>query len=274
MSNTAPDLNRRELLGTFVVGLLARHGFGRQSSDPEFVALDHIEFYVSNVEKSRDFFVRIFGNNLKNRNGKRYLKLGSTYMAFEAPRGNGGIRVDHFSVSVKRLDMPKLHAFLEQRGVMFQDYPSGRDTGITDSDGIRTQLSPEDGWSFLNTPNFPAEEVAVTGEPIFHPTGLNHILLSVGDLEKSIAFYQRFLGTIVDRNSGRIWFQAGTSRIGLMQTPSNERSGIHHFCINAAPFDYNNAVSKLQQSGAAIERAEMPGVVQFRDLDGLRIQIA
>ena len=66
--------------------------------------------------------------------------------------------------------MPKLHAFLEQRGVMFQDYPSGRDTGITDADGIRTQLSPEDGWSFLNTPNFPAEDVLLQGEPYFAPS--------------------------------------------------------------------------------------------------------
>jgi catechol 2,3-dioxygenase-like lactoylglutathione lyase family enzyme len=273
MSNTTLQFNRRELLGTFVVSLLARRGFGVQALPPAFAGLDHIEFYVSNVEKSRDFFVRIFGNTVKNRNGKRYLKLGSTYMAFEAPRGNGGIRVDHFSVSIKGLDMPKLHTFLEQRGVMFQDYPSGRDTGITDSDGIRTQLSPEDGWSFLNTPNFPAEDVAIHDEPIFHPEALNHILLNVTDPGKSTAFYERFLGSVVERSNGRVWFQAGTSRIGLMPTPANERPGVHHFCISAAGFDYNTAVSKLQQSGAAIERAETPGVIQFRDPDGLRIQI-
>ena len=255
------------------MSLLARQGFARQAATPEFAALDHIEFYVSNVEKSRDLFVRIFGNTLKNRNGKRYLKLGSAYMAFETPRANGGIRVDHFSVAVRHLDMPKLHAFLEQRGVMFQDYPSGRDTGITDADGIRTQLSPEDGWSILNTPNFPAEEIPIREEPIFHPIALNHILLNVADLEKSTAFYQRFLGSVVDRNNGRIWFQAGTSRIGLLQTSANERPGIHHFCISAAAFDYNMAVSKLQQSGAAIERSETPGMLQFRDLDALRIQI-
>src|SRR5262245_42615582 len=103
MSNTTLHFNRRELLGTFVASLLTRHGFAFQSPDPAFAALDHIEFYVSNVEKSRDFFVRIFGNTVKNLNGKRYLKLGSTYLAFEAPRGNGGIRVDHFSVSIKGL---------------------------------------------------------------------------------------------------------------------------------------------------------------------------
>ena len=98
-------IRRREALGLFGAGLFAGRELAAQSQEPEFGALDHIEFYVSDVEKSRDFFVRIFGNTLKSRGAKRYLKLGSTYMAFEAPRGNGaGIRVDHFSVAVKRLD--------------------------------------------------------------------------------------------------------------------------------------------------------------------------
>ena len=263
-------MNRREIIGLFGLALAARY----QSAEPDYLGLDHIEFYVSNVEKSRDFFVRLFGNTLKNRNGKRYLKLGSTYMAFEAPRGNGGqIRVDHFSVSVKRLEMPKLHAFLEQRGVMFQDYPSGRDTGITDADGIRTQLSPEDGWSFLNTPNFPAEDVLLEGEAIFRPIALDHVLLNVANPDQSAAFYSRFLGPMVERGNGRIWFRAGASRIGLIQTPAGERAGVHHFCISDATFDYNNAVRKLQQSGTAVEAAEIPGVVQFHDPDGLRIQV-
>ena len=78
-------MNRREIIGLFGLALAARY----QSAEPDYLGLDHIEFYVSNVEKSRDFFVRLFGNTLKSRNGKRYLKLGSTYMAFEAPRGNG-----------------------------------------------------------------------------------------------------------------------------------------------------------------------------------------
>ena len=54
-------LDRREMLGILGSGLLAGHTartFGAQTEQPEFAALDHIEFYVSNVERSRDFFVR------------------------------------------------------------------------------------------------------------------------------------------------------------------------------------------------------------------------
>src|SRR6476646_11379417 len=153
-------MNRRESLRLFGAGLLAARTVVAQEEQLQFVGLDHIEFYVSNVEKSRDFFVRMFGNTLRNRAPKRYLKLGSTYMAFEPPRGTGApARVDHFSVAIKSLNMPKLHAVLDQRGVMYQDYPSGRDTGVNDPDGIRLQLSPEDGWSLLNPATFPTEAV-------------------------------------------------------------------------------------------------------------------
>src|SRR5438105_10660555 len=141
-------MNRRELLGLAGAGVFAIRQPRVQDQAPEFSALDHIEFYVSDVEKSRDFFVRVFGNTLLSRNNKRYLKLGASYMAFEQPRGaNGEIKVDHVSVSIKSLEMQKLHAFLDQRGVAYQDYPSGRDTAVVDSDGIRLQLSPENGWS-------------------------------------------------------------------------------------------------------------------------------
>src|SRR5262249_9609642 len=151
-----------------------------QDDKLEFSALDHIEFYVSNVEKSRDFFVRAFGNTLlRNRTGKRYLKLGSTYMAFEPPRAatDAPAQVDHFSVAIKRLDMPRLHAFLEQQKVMYRDYPSGRDTAVMDPDNTRTQLSPENGWGILIPPNFNPEMVDIQEQSIFRPTGMDHILL-------------------------------------------------------------------------------------------------
>ena len=263
-------LNRRELLGVFAAGLLPRgSAFAVQAEELQFAGLDRVEFYVSNVEKSRDFFVRIFGSTLKNRNGKRYVKLGSSYMAFEPPRGTAGqVRVDHFSISIKHLEMPKLHEFLDRRGVMYQDYPSGRDTGITDSDGIRTQLSPEDGWSFLNSPNFPAEAVAMQAEPVFRPIALSHVLLNVSDPQKASAFYRRFLG--LPAESG--WFQVGTARVGLQRTPAGERAGVRHFCISCEAFAADAAVMRLQEIGATEVRISN-GTLTFLDLDGFQILV-
>jgi len=99
-------MNRRELLGLFGVGVIAGRMPGLQDQALAFSALDHIEFYVSDIEKSRDFFVRVFGNTLRMRNNKRYLKLGSTYMSIELPRANNELKVDHVSVAIRHLDMP------------------------------------------------------------------------------------------------------------------------------------------------------------------------
>ena len=263
-------LNRRELLGVFAASLLpGASAFAVQADELQFAGLDRVEFYVGNVDKSRDFFVNIFGSTLKNRNGKRYVKLGSSYMAFEPPRGNAGqVRVDHFSISIKHLEMPKLHEFLDRRAVMYQDYPSGRDTGITDSDGIRTQLSPENGWSFLNTPNFPAEAVATQSEPVFRPIALSQVLLNVSDPEKASAFYRRFLGPPAEGG----WFQVGTARVGLQRTPEGERAGVRHFCVSCEAFAADAAVMRLQEIGA-MDVQISNGTLAFRDLDGFRILV-
>lgn len=263
-------LNRRELLGVFAAGLLqGGSAFAVQAEEPAFAGLDRVEFYVSNVERSRDFFVNIFGSMLKNRNGKRYVKLGSSYMAFEPPRGNGGqVRVDHFSISIKHLEMPKLHEFLDRRGVMYQDYPSGRDTGITDPDGIRTQLSPDNGWSFLNTPNFPIEAVTIQSEPVFSPIALSQVLLNVSDPEKAIAFYRRFLGPPAEGG----WFQVGTARVGLQRTPEGERAGVRHYSVLCEAFPAAAAAMRLQEIGAKEVRTSN-GALAFRDLDGFRILV-
>ena len=265
-------MNRRDLLGFFGAGALILRRPGAEDQKPAFSALDHIEFYVSNVEKSRDFFVRIFGNTLRSRNNKRYLKLGTTYIAFEQPRANGEIKVDHTSVAIKGLDMPKLHALLEQRGVAYQDYPSGRDTAVVDSDGIRLQLSPENGWSLLNPATFLPEEIAMTEEPIFRPVSMDHVMFNVKEPEKSVAFYQKFMGAPV-RNNNRIWFQAGASRIGLQQTPSGRQPGVYYFCVKADAFNADAATRRLQQIGAKVETPEVSGTVRFRDLDGYLIQV-
>jgi catechol 2,3-dioxygenase-like lactoylglutathione lyase family enzyme len=267
-------VSRREVLCLLAAGALMPSRFVRQENQLEFTGLDHIEFYASNAEKARDFYVRIFGNTLRRRGAKRYLKLGSTYMAFAPPRSTGSeIKVDHFSVSIKSLDMTKLHTSLENRGVAYQDYPSGRDTGVNDPDGIRLQLSPENGWDLLNPDTFRAESVALDEEPIFRPTGLDHILLNVTDTEKSVKFYERILGPARPGNNNRIWFQAGTSRIGLLKTPAGQPAGVNHFCVSAEPFNYDGSVQRLQRIGAKVEPPEVAGAPEFRNSDGLLMQV-
>lgn len=264
-------MTRREVLRILPALLVAPQV--RAPGGPEFAALDHIEFYVSDVEKSRDFFLRVFGGELRLRSGKRYLRLGSSYMAFESPRGHAAPgSVDHFSAAIRKLEMPALHAYLEQRGVTYQDYPSGRDTGVTDADGIRTQLSPENGWSLLDPSRFLPEATAIQDEPVFRALALDHVLLNVANLETAAAFYQKFLGRPTSANN-RMWFQLGPSRVGLTQTPAGTAPGVNRFCVSAVPFDPAAAGPRMQYFGAKTEPADLTGALAFRDPDGLLIQV-
>jgi catechol 2,3-dioxygenase-like lactoylglutathione lyase family enzyme len=260
------QVTRRELFLLLGAGALSSRALIAQDQAPQFTALDHFEFYVSDGEKARDFYTKIFGNTLLMRGAKRYLKLGSSYMAFESVRGNFTAgQVDHVSASIRNLDMNKLHAFLQQRGVTYQDYPSGRDTGVLDPDGTRLQLSPENGWSLLNPATFLPEPVTLTEAPAFRALALDHVVFAVSDLNRAIEHYQKFLGAPARREGGNAWFQLGTSRIGLS---TNER----YISITVERFDTAATRRRLEQLGAKVETS-LKDILRFRDPDGLVIQL-
>ena len=180
---------------------------------------------------------------------------------------------DHFSAGLESYRIADIHSYLDQRDIAYRDYPSGKDLNVTDPDGIHVQLSADNTWSQLQGGTASPESGESGAEPVFRPTGLDHILLNVSDPEKSTAFYEKIFGSVTQRNNNRIWFQAGRSRIGLLQAPSGQRPGVNHFCVSAAAFDYTTAMKKLAESNAHVEKAEIAGAPEFRDLDGLLVQV-
>lgn len=236
-----------------------------------FAALDHLEFTVSDVEKSLAFYVGIFGNTVmkNNQTTRRYIRLGSAYIALDKAQQ---IHVDHFCAGIAGFDIAAVHALLQQRGIAYRDFPSGKDLAVTDPDGVRTQLAVNAGWDQLKNGTASPESVPAS-EPIFDATGIDHILLNVSDPEKSAEFYAKIFGPVTQRNNNRIWFQAGKSRVGLLKTPEGGRAGVNHYCVSAAAFDYGAAVKKLEAAGAKVETPEGAGMPQFRDPDGFLVQV-
>jgi len=270
-------LTCRQALSAIGAGIVSAARPSAQEASLDFEAIDHVEFYVSQVERTRDFFAAVFGSTfLKNASAaKSYLKIGSAYLAFERPRTAGGPLVtDHVSVAIRNIEMPRVHAFLDARGIAYRDYPSGRDTAIVDGDGVRTQLSPENGWSFLKPPTFVPDAVVLQEEPVFRPTGIEHVLLNVADVEASARFYEKVFGAVSQRNNNRVWFRAGRSRIGLLKTPDGQRPGVNHVCVSAERFNYDAVVARLAACGAKVEPPELPGAPSFRDPDGMLVQVS
>ena len=268
---------RREALSAIAIGMVAAVRSYAQEAPLEFDAVDHVEFYVSQVERTRNFFASVFGGTLlRNASAsKSYLKVGSAYLAFERPRtADGPLVTDHVSVAIRNIEMARVHALLDARGIAYRDYPSGRDTAVVDGDGIRIQLSPENGWSVLKPPTFAPDAVVLQQDAVFRPIGIEHVLLNVADPEASVRFYEKVFGPVSRRGNDRIWFQLGRSRIGLLKTPEGRRPGVNHFCVSAERFNYDAAVARLAALGARIEPQELPGAPSFRDPDGMLLQVS
>lgn len=264
-------MRRRELLSVLGVSALALRKAAAAEAALPFAALDHVEFLVSDVEKSAAFYARVFGNSVlkNNKTTRRYVQIGASYLAMD----KGQVRVDHVCAGIPKFDVAAVHAYLDTKGVTYRDFPSGKDLAVTDPDGTRLQLATDNGWAQLLGGTASPETISTGGEPIFRPTGIDHILLNVTDPEKSAAFYEKILGPVTQRNNNRIWFQAGTGRIGLLQTPAGEKAGVNHYCVAVAKFDYDAAVNKLQQAGIKFDKPEIAGAPDLRDPDGYRVQI-
>jgi catechol 2,3-dioxygenase-like lactoylglutathione lyase family enzyme len=265
-------IDRRAALGLLGAGAFATRRAAAADSGFLFAGLDHVEFTVSDVEKSLAFYVHVFGNTVmkNNQTTRRYLKLGGCYIAMDKTQD---IRVDHYCAGIEGFNIANVHTYLQQNGIAYRDFPSGKDLAVADPDGIRAQLAVNDGWAQLTKGTASPESVPAGAGPIFRPAGLDHILLNVADPEKSAAFYAKIFGTVTQRNNNRIWFQAGKSRIGLLQTPAGQRPGVNHYCVAVEAFDYGAVVKKLEQAGAKVETPEVAGAPEFRDRDGFLVQV-
>jgi catechol 2,3-dioxygenase-like lactoylglutathione lyase family enzyme len=265
------SLGRRDALRLLGASPFLARAARAASEALRFTMLDHVESNVSDVDKSVAFYARIFGNTVlkNNRTTRRYLKLGPAFIAMDKGQQ---IRVDHFCAGIPEFQIAALHRYLDERTIPYKDYPSGRDLYVTDPDGTRLQLGSENSWNQLLQGTASPESIAVDA-PIFRPTGIDHILLNVSNAEQSAAFFEKIFGPVAQRNNNRIWFQAGKSRVGLLQTPAGQRPGVNHYCVAAEPFDSNDATKKLAQAGATIEKPEVAGAPEFRDPDGYLVQV-
>jgi catechol 2,3-dioxygenase-like lactoylglutathione lyase family enzyme len=289
-------LSRREALAA-LGGLVAGVRVPFASADPLlfFTGIDHITLEVQDVQKSAAFYVRLFGNNVlrDKKSSRHYIKVGPNYFAL-VPAGQGpktrvhtylGAGITNFhAVDVKRS--------LSQAGVEAHDAPGGG-LLIVDPDGVPMQLWENDSWKLLSRFAAPVS-ISGNGEPKIQPTQINHLLLAVPDADKSAVFYAKVFGPPASHseNPKRIWFRAGTDRVGLsilatdlgsgkdqvsgQHLAGSGKLGIDHFGL-IAPFDRETLARELHDAGAKVlpqvTRGPDAAAIDFRDPDGYRVQI-
>ncbi len=105
---------------------------------------------------------------------------------------------------------------------------------------------------------------------LFTATDINHIALSVTDVARSAAFYQKHLGLVPMSAGERSSFlRCGNDFVALFKA---ERPAMDHFCFSVEGYEPGDAVNRLQGAGLAPRRRE--GRVYFDDPDGLEVQVS
>jgi glyoxylase I family protein len=114
--------------------------------------------------------------------------------------------------------------------------------------------------------------------------GIDHVVLRVTDLERSIAFYRDILGLTVDRRRpdlGLIHMRAGASFIDLVDVAGDlgltggraagtQGRNMDHLCLRIGDMDVDGIVQNLEASGVP------PGEIGHRygaDGDGLSVYL-
>ncbi|QXH44568.1 VOC family protein [Pseudomonas xanthosomatis] len=130
--------------------------------------------------------------------------------------------------------------------------------------------------------------------PAFHVLHIDHVVLRVVSLQRSLEFYEQLLGCAVRRRRedlGMLHLAAGSSLIDLVATdgplgrqggaaPGREGHNLDHLCLRIEPFDEPALRAHLQAAGVQVEPAEQrygadgEGLsVYCLDPDGNRVEL-
>ena len=101
----------------------------------------------------------------------------------------------------------------------------------------------------------------------FDAVDLNHIALSVTDVQRSAKWYEKHLGL---KRTGREGFlTTGRGWLALFQ---GEKPGLHHYCYSIPNYDPAAAVERIKAAGLTPKRRG--DRVYFDDPDGIECQVA
>lgn len=102
-------------------------------------SINHISLYVSNLQRSTDFYQHTFGCTVNKRDGNNQLVFGKNFLVLRP--GNPAGKVDHFAIGVDGFNKDAVTADLKARGTTPLDQEGDFGFHVVDPDGYPVQLS-------------------------------------------------------------------------------------------------------------------------------------
>ncbi|MEP7306622.1 MAG: VOC family protein [Acidobacteriota bacterium] len=247
------------------------------------LGMEHLDIVVPDPAATARFYSRIFRTALHQqpfRDALRYfVLLGDLpadrqvgYVAIGAAQGRAPA-IGHYCVLAKEYARDAFSAALRSAGLSSQATAPGPIGMWPDPDGLELQLfQPPAGLVTAAVPS----PLPVEGDGIVSPKGVDHVLLRVSNLERSLAYYRALYGAATEGArdaNGRVWFQLDRgTRLGLEQTTG--AVSIAHYAIRAAPFDRDALVRRLRELGTRVlPSPDEPDVLRFADDNGIVVEL-
>lgn len=237
---------------------------------PQLEGLTHVEFRVTNLEQSRQFYTRLFGADVwRARQGKQlFLKLGTSYLALTQHSATG---VLHSGLALTAFDANSVQQYLQVQGIRSERVDAGA-VQVTDGDYIHTQFVDADEWETRIVPAAIREPASASTQAIFKPLLLDEIHISVTNMEVDSLFYSRMLGLNGSPQTGSLFFDLGNARLRLSQVPVGQAPGVNYVAILVSNIDMDTAAEAVFAAGGIIETI-LPNGFSFWDPDGLRVVV-
>src|SRR5262245_2609866 len=275
--NRRSELSRREWLLSAGGLLLATRAAAQSKLLPQNSSgLDHLSMTVPDAVAAATFYGKIFDPQVfHERTGvqRYYVRIGSAYLAF-GPQPNATPYIDHIAVGVidfVELDFSKPEIRSQITAAGLAALGSGLPM-LSDPDNLRLQLVNSTHGLFDTL--MPGGRVTIE-PPALIPMGLDHIMVSVTDLEKSTAHYRKLFGqeALRENNPRRVWFKLAGTKLGLEAVNTGQKPGFSHYCVKVAGFDRAGAPAKLAKLGVKAEMSEEKSTLRFRDLYNLTVEV-
>lgn len=229
-------------------------------------AVNHATLTVTDVERSLDFYQRLFGLPIQARQGPTVLLRIGPGPQFLALHPGNKPAIGHFCFTTSAFDIEKLRSLLAANKVRVRIRPAnlgGAPDGtpefyFADPDGLTVQLQHTTycgGAGALGEQCPPQVEPSPT-KGFLTIQRYDHFLLHVSDEARSRAFYQSLFG------------ETKALLFGHDANPS-----IAHLCFTTPAFNMNQALSALTELRVRNNIRINGAGVTFPDPDGIRIRL-
>jgi catechol 2,3-dioxygenase-like lactoylglutathione lyase family enzyme len=261
-------------IGRYALALflaLASLAMAQTPVQPNYAGIDHLAIAVTDLARSRDFYTRLFGFDAwqAKAGGEQYLTLGRTYLRLHEGERAG---VTQIGIGLHDFMLEPLQQYLDREGLRWDAGEGSEELRVDDSDGVRTLLLGDQSWERVRAEATALQPAANAPAPIFTPLRLDEVGLSVSNLEVDSLFYARLLARNSVLQAGSLWYDFGSARLRLTQTPVGQYPGVGYFSILISNTDLEAAANAVFAAGGIIETL-FPNGFSFWDPDGLRVVV-